>query len=587
MAIDPITAEIVRNYLEAVSDEMSKTMEMTAISNVFNEAHDYSSGVFYYDGSEVSLLARAAAVPVHIFASLVSVRTITNFFRGELHEGDIILVCDPYFGGSHIPDWTVMKPIFYQGQPVFFPSIRAHMLDIGGPAAGGYNILARDVWQEGFRISPVKLYERGIFRQDIWDLIMANTRIPDIMSGDFNAMIGGCRIGERRIISLVEKYGIDVIKESVDYILNYSETRVRQSLSEWPDGVYQGESILDHDYAGTRDVQVRATITVHGDEATVDFAGSHEQTPGFVNSMPGNTASYVYAQFTGAFPDIPVNSGSFRPIKLRLPPGSVVNALPPATVGNSTVCIAADIGQATMKAIEKIAPETAGNGVVDLTIIIAMGNDRRYDEQFFISIDYLCSAVCASGTYGQDGWGTWTALFCALHLATVEMTEVQYPFLYTKFEYEIDTAAPGQWRGVPAIHTIREHTDDYVGDGKTNVMVQMNRHRLQGYAGGKPGVGNYFILDYGTDHELPVDEWVFEYPLGPGRTVFAQKQGGGGWGDPLERDPQQVREDVLDEYVSIAGARRDYGVVIEPDTLNVDMEATEILREAMRKESAA
>jgi N-methylhydantoinase B len=582
VAIDRITAEIIRNYLEAVSEEISKTMEMTAVSNVYNEAHDYSCGVFYYDGKDVSLLARAAAVPSHIWASIVSVQAIVDFFPGELYEGDILVLSDPYFGGSHIPDWTVMKPVFHRGTPVFFPGVRAHMLDVGGPAAGGYNILARDVWQEGFRLPPMKVFDRGQLRQDVWDLMMANTRIPDTITGDFNAMVGGCRVGERRILELVERYGMENVIESVDYILDYSEALVRKGISEWPDGTYTGESILDHDYAGTRNVPVRVAIRKQDTGVTVDFKGSAEQTPGFVNSTPGNSASHVYAQFAALFPDVPVNSGFFRPVTCIFPEGSVVNPLPPAPVGNSTVCIGADIGQAVMKALEKIVPTKAANGEVDLTILITMGEDRRYADPFFISIDYFASATCAGGAYGQDGWGTWSALFCALHLATIEMSEVQYPFLYRCAEYAIDTAAPGEWRGVPAFHMIRDHTEDFGGEGKVNVLVQMNAHPLQGYAGGSPGVGNHYVLDYGGDREFRVDEWVFEYPIGTGRTVFAQSQGGGGWGNPLDRDPHAVREDVLDEYVSVEGALRDYGVVIESESLELDLETTRRVREERR-----
>ncbi len=487
MAIDRITAEIIRNYLEAVSEEISKTMEMTAVSNVYNEAHDYSCGVFYYDGSDVSLLARAAAVPSHIWASIASVQAIIDFFPGELYEGDILVLSDPYFGGSHIPDWTVMKPVFHEGIPVFFPGVRAHMLDVGGPAAGGYNILARDVWQEGFRLPPMKVFDRGRLRGDVWDLMMANTRIPDTITGDFNAMVGGCRVGERRIIELMQKYGTATVIESVDYILDYSEGLVRKGIAEWPNGSYEGESILDHDYAGTKNISVRVTLTKQDDAITVDFTGTGAQTTGFVNSTPGNSASHVYAQFAAMFPDVPVNSGFFRPVTCVFPEGSVVNPRSPAPVGNSTVCIGADIGQAVMKALEQIAPTKAATGEVDLTILITMGDDRRYADPFFISIDYFASATCAGGAHGQDGWGTWSALFCALHLATIEMSEVQYPFLYRMAEYATDTAAPGEWRGVPAFHMLREHTDDFVGEGKMNVLVQMNAHPLQGYAGGEPG----------------------------------------------------------------------------------------------------
>lgn len=579
MAIDMITAEIIRNYLETVSEEISKTMERTAVSNVYNEAHDYSCGVFYHDGTEASLLARAAAMPSHIFASLISVQTIFDYFEGDLEDGDVVIVSDPYFGGSHAPDWTVMKPVFHVGQPVFFPGVRAHMLDVGGPVSGGYNNMARDIWQEGFRIAPMKVHRRGELQRDVWDLLVANSRVPDTTKGDFSAMVGGCQIGQRRIIELIDKYGIETVLESVEYILAYSERLLRDQIESWPDGRYEGESILDQDFAGTEDVPVRVTIEVAGRNLSVDFSGTHEQVAGFVNSTPGNSASHVYAQFAGVCPDVPVNSGFFRPIRCNFPAGTVVNAQAPAPVGNCTVCIGADIGQATMNALERIVPERVGCAEIDLTIVLTMGKDRRYGEEMFINFDYLASPTSASGAYGQDGWGTWSPLFCALYLTTVEMMEVQAPFLYRQAEYAIDTAAPGQWRGVPGFHMIRDQTEDMVDDGKVNVLVQMNRHPLQGHVGGRPGVGNHVILDLGTPQEERIDDWAFEHPIGSGRLLFAQSQGGGGWGDPLKRDPDAVREDVVDEYVSVAGARRDYGVVIDPETLEVDREATRSLRE--------
>jgi N-methylhydantoinase B len=577
-----ITAEIIRNYLETVSQEISKTMERTAVSNVYNEAHDYSCGVFYHDGNEASLLARAAAMPSHIFASLVSVQTIYDYFQGDLEEGDVVIVSDPYFGGSHAPDWTVMKPVFHDGSPVFFPAVRAHMLDVGGPVSGGYNNMARDIWQEGFRIAPMKVYRRGELQRDVWDLLVANSRVPDTTKGDFSAMVGGCEIGQRRIIELIDKYGIETVLESVEYILAYSERLLRDRIEQWPDGRYEGESILDQDFAGTEDIPVRVAIEIEGRNLTVDFTGTHEQVAGFVNSTPGNSASHVFAQFAGVCPEVPVNSGFFRPIKCHFPPATVVNAQAPAPVGNCTVCIGADIGQATMNALEKIVPELTGCAEIDLTIVLTMGRDRRYDEMF-INFDYLASPTSASGVYGQDGWGTWSPLFCALYLTTVEMMEVQAPFLYHQAEYAIDTAAPGRWRGVPGFHTIRDQTGDMLEDGKVNVLVQMSRHPLQGHAGGRPGVGNHIILDYGTPEAKRIDDWAFEHPIGPGRLLFAQSQGGGGWGDPLERTLDAVREDVLDEYITVGGARRDYGVVIDPDTLELDREATDRLRAEMRK----
>ena len=263
--IDNITAEIVRRYLETVSEEISKTMERTAVSQVFSEAHDYSTGVFYYDGKQVNLLARANSQPVHIYASITSVESILSAFKYNLNEGDIVMANDPYYGGSHLPDWTLVKPVFYRNKPVFFPAVRAHFVEIGGPVPGGYNSGANEVWQEGFRLAPIKICEKGEMRRDILDLLAANNRLPDTMYGDLNAMIGACKVGEDRIIRLVEKYGLDTIYETIDYLLGYSEKLVRAEINRWPDGVYHGHSVLEHDFVGGENINVDVTITVHGD----------------------------------------------------------------------------------------------------------------------------------------------------------------------------------------------------------------------------------------------------------------------------------------------------------------------------------
>ncbi|MGH9100273.1 MAG: hydantoinase B/oxoprolinase family protein, partial [Acidimicrobiales bacterium] len=460
MGVDVIFDEIVREYFESVAREMNTTMDNTSVSPVFNEAHDCSAGLFYYDGKDVNLIARANAEPVHIFASVHSVEGLLQYYRNDLADGDIIMVNDPYFYGSHIPDWTVIKPVFYNNKPVFFPGIRAHMVEVGGPQAGGYNADARDVWQEGFRLAPVKLFERGEMRRDILDLLKANNRQPQIMEGDLNAMIGACRVAERRVVSLLDKYGFEPTRDAVDHILDYSERRLRAEIAKWPDGDYHGRALLDCDFADTRDINVDCTIHVRGDQAEADFTGSHLQVKGFVNSRPGNTGSWVYSVFSTVFPDIPINSGFFRPIDLRLPEGTVVNPASPAPVGNSTICIGNDIGQATVKALENIVPERIGAATIDLVVDAFYGLDTRQPESpFYVTFDYLATPISSGAAYGTDGWGAWSTPHCSLKLTTVELSEVQYPSLYLQAEHVTDAEAPGRWRGTPAFHTRRKNPD--------------------------------------------------------------------------------------------------------------------------------
>lgn len=573
--VDKVTAEIVRQYLETVSEEISKTMENTSVSPVFSEAHDYSSGIFYTRGTQVDLLARANSQPVHIYAALTSVEAMLKEFKYNLNEGDIIIATDPYFGGSHIPDWTVMKPIFYNNKPVFFPSVRAHFVEVGGPVPGGYNSLAHEIWQEGFRLAPMKIVEKGELRRDVLDLLAANNRVPQQMMGDLNAMIGSCKVGEDRILRLIEKYGLETTVGTIDYLLDYSEKQVRATIAAWPDGVYKGRSVLDHDFGGGEDINVDVSITVKGEECIVDLTGTHEQTRGFINSARGNSLSWVYTEFSVVMAGIPVNSGFFRPIKVHLPEGTVVNPFPPAPVGNSTLCIGNDIGQATMKALEQIVPERSGSAFIDLTVNTIFGNNKRYGDEKFISFDYSMAPVSSGGACGTDGWGGYAAPHGSLKIPSFELMEVLFPFLYLQNEYGKDTAAPGKWRGSPAHLMQRQATTNPVGNF---IQVQHSRYPLKGFAGGGDSVGNLVVLDYKGPNEEKVMVAKENYWQQPGEIVFSRKQGGGGWGNPFERDPALVLRDVLDEYVSIERARSDYAVVIDSTGAGIDIKATNELR---------
>jgi N-methylhydantoinase B len=566
---DPITAEIIRNSLDTVCQELSATVENTALSPIFTLNHDYSCGVFYWDGAEVQLLARDAAVPVHIFASLDSVGTVLDAFAGDVAQDDVFLVADPYMGGTHCPDWTIIKPVVVEDDTVFFPCVRGHVNDVGGPVPGNYNVEAREVWQEGFRIPPVRIVERGRPVTELWEVILANTRLPDEVRGDLLAMVGACGVGERRIRDMAAKYGTAALRASVSYVVDYSETRLRAEIRGWADGTYAHTEQLDHDFAGNRDIPVAITLTIAGDAVTVDFAGSSDQVPGFVNSPRGNTLSQVFTAITALCPDIPVNSGFFRPIDVLLPERSLVNPEAPAPVGHCTLVPGTTVIDAVMKAFEQVTPELVGSAACGMKSALAFGMDAA-TGRYWVGSDLGATAMSAGGARGTDGWGAWAATFCALRLPPLEMFEVYYPYRYMISEYARDTAAPGQWRGAPAMHYRRRHTDRM----RCTIYNASYRHPLAGYAGGHRGAGNYWVIREGAPDELLVTESCYAEPLPEGSLLFAQSGGGGGWGDPLDRAPEAVLDDWLDDLVSLESARRDYGVVIDAGREAVDAPAT-------------
>jgi N-methylhydantoinase B len=575
---DPITTEIIRNYLETVSQEMSATVERTAISPIFTLTHDYSCGVFFWDGREVSLLARDLAVPVHIFAALDSVTTMFERFGGQIADGDVFLVTDPYLGGSHCPDWTIIKPIMVDGgRAAFLPSVRGHVIDVGGPVPGNYNPDAREVWHEGFRIPPLRIVDQGQPVPDLWEVILANTRLREAVHGDLNAMVGACTVGQRRITELLGKYGPAALEDSVEYILNHSESQLRDQIASWPNGTYEYTEYIDHDFAGNEDIPVRVTVTVRDDSLHLDFAGTSPQVPGFINSPRGNSLSQVFTAISPLCPEIPINSGFFRPVEVDLPAGSLVNPNPPAPVGHCTLCPGTTVIDAVMKAFEPVVPERVATASCDMHSARCFGINSQ-TGRYWVAPDMSATPMSAGGAFGTDGWGAWAATFSALKTPPQEMYEAQYPYLYLLSEYATDTAAPGRWRGAPAYHYRRRNTDEM----RCSVYNSGYQYPLTGYRGGGKGAGNYWVLREGRPDELSVTTSCYMEVLPAGTTVFHQSGAGGGWGSPFDRDPELVLSDWLDELVSLDGAQRDYGVVIDPTTRCVDVEATKNLRKEIR-----
>jgi N-methylhydantoinase B len=580
-------SEIAREYFETVAAEMNSVMDRTTMSPAFNEAHDCSAGIFMRDGDEVSIIARAQAEPVHIYASLYSTKGLVDYWQDDLHAGDVVVVNDPYVYGTHSADWTVMKPVFHRGEPVFFPCVRGHIREHGCPLPGGVSPSFRDIWNESIRFMPLKIVARGEPQEDLFEWLGANSRQPAVTIGDLKAMIGSCTIGERRVVEFFDKCGFDRVLEGVRDVLDRSERRVRAFIADWPDGEYVGHAVADTDFAGNRDLNIDCTIRVRGDEIEVDFAGTHEQVTGHVNSTFGSTASWVYTALSAVMHEIPINSGFFRPVQLSIPEGTLVNPLSPAPVCTNTILIGSNIGDAVMKALEQIVPERVGSTAVDININMHFGNDLRHPEHpYFLHSDYLFSAVTSSAGYGVDGWGAWSAVHGSHRMPTVEMTEVQTPVLFHQAEYARDSAAPGQWRGTPAFVVQKRPLGDRQ-ELTWTIEVQSHHHPLPGWVGGHHGASSRIVLDYGGPNEHEVDESVFHYPSGPGEVVFAQKGGGGGWGSPLARDPAAVLEDVRDEYLSLEAAEQDYGVVIDRETLTVNVEQTATLRRSMAEEQHA
>ncbi len=330
--VDPVTVSVVTHRFEAIVQEMGEAMLRTAYSQILNSSRDFSTAIV---DRETRLIAQAEHVPIHVGSMPWAVRAVVDFFDGRVRPGDVYLLNDPYHGGNHLPDLTAFVPVFFGEELLFWSINRSHQSDIGGSTHGAYNPAATEIWQEGLRITPLKLYDAGEVRDDVMQMIATNVRHPEDFLGDLRAMIGSARVGERRVLRLLDEYGAATVLGSVEAILDSAEHETRACIASWQDGTYHGEAVLDDDGHGAEDVYIRAEVTVHGDSMTVDLSDSHPQVTGFINSSYPNMMSAVYMALAFLIePRTPKNSGTFRAVEVIAKPGTVVWANPPAPVGN-------------------------------------------------------------------------------------------------------------------------------------------------------------------------------------------------------------------------------------------------------------
>ena len=351
---------MVEHRLESIAQEMTEAMLRTAMSQILNSSRDFSTAIL--DG-DCQLVAQGEGIPVHISALPVAGAAVRDYFGDDIHDGDLFILNDPYFGGSHLPDITIIRPVFHEGRLLFYGVNRAHHSDVGGGTHGGYNPGANEIFQEGLRIPPLRLYDKGIPRNDLLQMMSANVRQSENFLGDLNAQIGSVMLAAHRIQSLLADYGADRLMAVVAEILNATERQVRQFISGWPDGVYHGESLVDDDGFDSKLVPIRAKVTIAGDSMTIDLSDSSPQVEGFINSAYANTRSLAHAAIMYLAPmDVARNEGSMRPVQIIAPRGLVVNANPPAPVCMSTNHCAEEVVEAVFKALAPAIPGAVSAG---------------------------------------------------------------------------------------------------------------------------------------------------------------------------------------------------------------------------------
>lgn len=573
--VDSIQVSVLQRRLKSITEEMGLTLLRTTRSPILNEARDFVTGLYDAQGR---MLEQTEYIPVLAFALQPACENVIRFFGDDIHPGDVILHNDVFSGGNQNNDVAVFKPIFHGKTLVAWAACKGHQADIGGAARGGYNPEAREVWQEALRIPAVKVVERGKLRKDVWNLIFANIRLK-IVEEDIKAQIGGCTVGERGFLSLVDRFGLDELGSLLQHLFDSTEKMVRKEIESIPDGVYRGESWAFYDGVteGSK-MRISLAVSIRGDEVCFDFTGSSPQTPGFVNAPFSATASALLLTFLMLIkPDIPHNAGILRPIRIVNPEGSFLNAKFPAatTFGNSLTGPTSD---AIFRAFAQALPKMVTAGWNRMLGFVVSGHDPRRN-QAYVDILFLSLKGGSGATWMADGYDHIGLINCAggILAQDYEMFEIHDPHFLIKHEYLQDSAGAGKWRGGLGVET------EFVLQGEQAMGVVFGdgvqeEARAFGFFGGKAGSVNRISLHLpdGSTRVARAKEIIRGIPRG---TVYRQiAGGGGGYGCPFERSAERVVDDVRNGMVSAEAAREHYGVVLDPVTFALDAKATDDLR---------
>jgi N-methylhydantoinase B len=566
--LDPVTFEVLKNAFVTAVDLMAEQILRTCHSFVIY-ARDFSSALCDRHGN--TIMQGSQDIAVHVGTLHFTCKAVIDAFEGDIHPGDIFAVNDPYLGGTHFCDVRIVKPIFHEGEIIAFAQSNGHWADVGGSVPGSFDINAKDHFGEGLRIPPIRLFDRGVFRRDIARMIASASRAPSDIEGDMQAQIEATRVCEREILRLVEKYGIDTVLTAFDEVQDYVERLTRQRVAELPDGTWETEDYIDYDPdRGEGLVPIKVKLTIEGDQIHYDLNGSHPAVGTFLNSGFGATFSGLVAGTKTFFPDIPLNSGFYRVVSHDLGPvGSVVNAPWPTAVTGFCAGPYEKIMNACFEIWSEIMPERAIAASFNLEYLLVGGRDLRTPENpYFMWYDWMVGGW--GGRNGKDGSNCTAPIFgVGLAVQPLEGQERLCPVLTTQHSIVTDSGGPGRYRGGCGVEKGGTLTDAH----RTVMSYCCDRARsiTFGTHGGLPSLPHGVWLNKGREGERFLGAVFSNVPIVPGDMFTRPSAGGGGMGDPLERDPEAVLEDVIDGYVSVGRARKDYGVVV----IEVDAERGE------------
>jgi N-methylhydantoinase B len=577
LSLDPITLEVLTQALISIVREMRATVCRTASSVAICDAKDFSCGLFAPDSQVV---AQSEDIGSHVVPLPWSVRSAMEKLGATLAPGDAILVNDPYTGGTHLNDVAIIYPVFRDGRLIFFPAVRAHWADVGGMVPGSMSGKATEIYQEGIRIPPIKILEGGRMNEAALDLLLANMRVPDERLGDFQASLSACRVAEMRIHEICARYGVDTLLEGVRLDLDRAEARMRACIATLPDGTYHYEDYLETFMGGQFEpLLLPLALTIDGDRMIADFTGASMQVPFPVNSTAAVTAAGVFITVKSVFdPQAPLNQGSFRPIDVIAPPGTIVNVQRPAPAGSHGEIrkrvIATMVGALSQMVPDKVAGDLCRTSFHNLI----GGFDARAGREW---VHYEWSAG-GNGAFAEDDGPSAMATIDWGDLVTVQSSEVietRMPLLVESSRLATDSGGAGKMRGGLSMQRALRVL---VAEARYSLLSDGAVVPAFGVLGGLSGfpVGAW-IDRQGVIEDFDTPGKVAGYPVEKGSIVMVRSAGGGGYGDPLERDPERVAHDVREGYVSATAARELYGLVLD-QAGQVGSAATVTLRKRLR-----
>lgn len=577
--IDSVTADIIRGAFETVCFEAATYLGRAASSPIINQSNERNAAIVDGHGR---LAMGAVGTPHLTFVNQMETRWgLMNQERYNWGPGDVFLANDPDHGGGHLPDYNVYGPVYSDdGELICIQTLQAHQGDTGGKDPGGFTLEATDIFTEGVIYPCLKLVHRGELRQDVFDFVVRNNRFATF-AGDIAAMIGGVQYANRMLEDLIRKWGKETIKAAINHSIEHTERRVREEVSRWPDGSYEATVLIDHDTKGTKDIKVHVTCGIEGDQLTVDLTGTDDRQDlvGVWNTF-ANSRSYVMCQVVAAMdPTIVKNEGFFNAVDIVIPEGCIAQPPPnkPAALGSFHP--ACEITEAVCVALSAVAPERSQPQLYKIGMPNAV---MGFDDNGMLWMDsgVDCRSMDVSAVEGIDGWGSCPSALASLILSEAEDAETRFPILNISREMTTDGGGAGQWRGQPGSLNVKQVLKP------TSAMAWMVSadHPLSGIRGGDDAIPYTNHFEVGSPNERKIEHTAYDL-LPTGAVIAYQHGGGAGFGYPLLRDPEAVKEDVLDEYVSLAAARDKYGVVLtgtlEDYDLAVDVAATDALRREM------